>query len=371
MDETTFILFLADELRMRGTTADTLRLAKGLPRYGFHVQLVAQDATHLSGELRGQLDLREIAHMSTPLIHRAILSLLQWEYEHKPPKLIHVHSHRLLHAAQRLSTHWNIPLVVSIHGHLGPRDSFRLNPVAGTRIISVSDSVRAHFLEQTRFDPEQVVVIPSGVEAKPMTEGSLLFDPARRPVIGTAGALEEVKGVQFLLGAARKVLDRFPDALFLVSGTGPEEYRLRELAKTLEIVPNLTFVPHLKDFSSAIQAMDIFCLPSLKQGLGTIMLEAMGHGRPVIATNTGGVASVVKDRENGLIVPPGEVETLAEAVIELLSRPEWARELGAAGHRLVSREFGVERMLERTAEVYRELIPPAKNLSHASLKAAN
>jgi glycosyltransferase involved in cell wall biosynthesis len=102
------------------------------------------------------------------------------------------------------------------------------------------------------------------------------------------------------------------------------------------------------------------------------MLQAMGHARPVIATNTGGVASVVSDRENGLIVPAEDVDALADGMIELLSRPDWARELGNAGRQLVCREFGLERMLDRTAEVYRELIPPkVKNRSHAALESAN
>lgn len=372
MDEPPFILFLADELLMRGATADTLLLARGLPNCGFRVQLIAQDAQQLSTDFRRQLNLRQIAHMSTPLIHRAILRLLQAEFESKKPDLIHAHSRRLLNAANRLSAHWKIPLVITIQDYLNPRDSFRMNLAAGGCVITVSESVRKNFLDHTNFDPGLVRVIPSGVESKPESQPERLLDPARRAVVGPAGALEEIKGVHFFLGAAQKVLIRFPETMFLVSGTGPEEHRLRELARALGILSNVTFVPRLKDFSAAIQAMDIFCLPSLRQGLGTIMLQAMGHARPVIATNTGGVASVVSDRENGLIVPAEDVDALADGMIELLSRPDWARELGNAGRQLVCREFGLERMLDRTAEVYRELIPPkVKNRSHAALESAN
>ncbi|HSG72280.1 MAG TPA: glycosyltransferase family 4 protein [Planctomycetaceae bacterium] len=373
MDEPSFILFLADELLMRGATADTLLLARGLPHHGFRVQLIAQNAQQLSTELRRQLDLRQIAHMSTPLIHRAILRLLQAEFENKKPDLIHVHSRRLLNAANRLSAHWKIPLVITIQDDLNPRDLFCMNLSAGGCVITVSESVRKHFLDNTNFDPGLVRVIPSGVESKSESgSDELLLDPARRAVIGTAGALEEIKGVHFFLGAAQKVLIRFPETMFLVSGTGPEEHRLRELARALGMMSKVTFVPRLKDFSAAIQAMDIFCLPSLRQGLGTIMLQAMGQGRPVIATNTGGVASVVTNRANGLIVPAEDVDALADGMIELLSKPDWARELGEAARLLVRREFGVERMLERTAEVYRELIPPkVKNRSHAALESAN
>jgi glycosyltransferase involved in cell wall biosynthesis len=242
-----------------------------------------------------------------------------------------------------------------------------MNLSSVNRVIAVSESVRNHFLDHTRFDPDRVRVIPSGVDSIFPSETEFILDPARKSVIGTAGALEEIKGVHFFLGAAQKVLARFPETLFLVSGSGPEEFRLRELAHALGILPKVTFVPSLKDFSSAIEAMDVFCLPSIRQGLGTIMLEAMGRGRPVIATNTGGVASVVRDRENGLIVPAEDVDSLADSMIELLSQPAWARELGNAGRELVSREFGVERMLERTIGVYRELISTVKNSSRATI----
>ncbi len=161
------------------------------------------------------------------------------------------------------------------------------------------------------------------------------------------------------------MLEEFPDAQFLVSGSGPEEQRLRELARSLEIDQSVTFVPSLNDFSAAIEAMDIFCLPSLKQGLGSIMLEAMARGRPVIATKTGGVYSVVKDQQNGLIVPPGDVESLSQRIIDLLQHPERARELGLAGREHVRKEYSVTRMLEQTAKLYRELIetPEKKELA--------
>jgi glycosyltransferase involved in cell wall biosynthesis len=156
------------------------------------------------------------------------------------------------------------------------------------------------------------------------------------------------------------VLASHPEVQFLIAGAGPEEENLRRLVRELNIVEAVTFVPNLYDFSTALEAMDIFCLPSLRQGLGTIMLDAMGRGIPVIATGVGGVYSVVSDGETGLVVPPSNSTRLAERILELLEDPLRARNLAANGRELVREEFNVERMVQETAELYREIVEEAR-----------
>ena len=359
-DEKPLILLLAGELRMRGGTAYTLRLKRGLTDYGFKVSLIAENTSQLSRELCKKLDVHEVTHMTTPLLNRVVLKLFAAEFEDRPhPQLIHIQTRQMLKQGMLLASHWNIPCVVTMHDYLGDREFLRINPQVCRRVIAVSDSVRNDLLARTGLSPEVVQVIRSGVDLGDVTDGSEILPGDRPPVIGTAGVLEQIKGVHYFLGAAKRVLEKFPEAQFLVSGSGPDEQRLRELVRSLDIEQSVTFVPSLNDFSAAIEAMDIFCLPSLKQGLGSIMLEAMARGRPVIATKTGGVYSVVKDQQNGLIVPPGDLENLAQRIIDLLTRPERARELGEAGRDHVRKEYSVTRMLEQTAKLYRELLTPA------------
>jgi glycosyltransferase involved in cell wall biosynthesis len=180
--------------------------------------------------------------------------------------------------------------------------------------------------------------------------------------------LEAVKGLPFFLGAAQRVLAMNPNVQFLIAGAGPEEQNLRRLVRELDIVEAVTFVPNLYDFSTALEAMDIFCLPSLRQGLGTIMLDAMGRGIPVIATGVGGVFSVVSDNETGLVVPPSNSARLAERILELLADPLRARALGTKGRELVREEFSVERMVQETAELYREVVEEAKTQPPGKVK---
>lgn len=359
-DKRPLILLLAGELRMRGGTAYTLRLRRGLPDYGFDVSLIAEHTEHLSREVCRELDVREVTHMSTPILNRVVLPLLVAEYEDRaPPELIHIQSRKMLRPGMRLASLWKVPCLLTIHDYLGEREQFRIHPEICRKVIAVSDSVRNDLLARTGLNPDLVQVIRSGVDLDERTLEDGILPPERPPVIGTAGALDRIKGVHYFLGAAQKVLQEFPGTQFLVSGSGPEEDRLRELSRSLGIDKQVTFVPSLNDFSAAIQAMDIFCLPSLKQGLGSIMLEAMARGRPVIATRTGGVYSVVEDQVNGLIVPPGDIESLSQHIIELLQDPDRARQLGEAGREHVRQEYSVTRMLEQTAKLYRELLEQA------------
>ena len=104
-----------------------------------------------------------------------------------------------------------------------------------------------------------------------------------------------------------------------------------------------------------LSATDIFCLPSLQQGLGVVMLEAMALGRPVIASGVGGVVSVIENNVNGLIVPPSDSRSLGDRIMELLNDRERARAIAAAGQQLVRDRFNETRMLDEILQVYHEV----------------
>ena len=169
---------------------------------------------------------------------------------------------------------------------------------------------------------ELISVIHSGVDTDEAVSEVNVLEANRVPIVGTAGPLEAVKGFPFFLGAAARVLATGRDVEFVIAGAGPEESNLRRLACELRIDSRVTFVPNLFEFDDALSAMDIFCLPSLQQGIGTIMLEAMAMGRPVIATRVGGVHRVVRDNDTGLLVPPSNSEALAQRIEELLDDPD-------------------------------------------------
>lgn len=349
------VVLVAGKFQARGTSANTLRLAENLPAHNVAVQIVCTDARGINRQRRSQLKIHEYPYLKLPLLGRLTRSLVHRELLHTPPDLIHVQSHSMFAEGNWLAERFDCPCLLTVHEILPQNVRIRYAPDRGHRLIAVSEPVKTVLRDRLGLGENEVSVIHCGVDADTSRPLPPVLDPAHRPVIGVAGPLEMIKGLPFFLGAAQKVLAQKPDVEFLVSGAGPEEENLRRLAEELAISDHVTFVPNLADFAKPLAAMDVFCLPSLQQGLGTIMLEAMALGKPVIASGVGGVFTIIRDNETGLVVPPSNSSRLAERMLELLDDPVLARAIGEAGRRLVLGEFGTEKMIQETLALYRDV----------------
>ena len=357
MDESQLnVLLFAGPFEVRGSSAYTIRLAENLGEYGISATVVCPDAHLVLTEKRSELSIREYPRLTTPLWGRFVMEAMKRDFSENIPDLIHIQSRNVISLGSRLARSLDCPLVATIHDFFPPQDRTRFDPSRTRRVIAVSRAVQSELLSRTRLPEEMVTVIHSGVEVVSESIAVPVLDPGHVPVVGTAGPLEAVKGHPFFLGAAQQVLAAGFKVQFLIAGAGPEEENLRRMARELEISEQVTFVSSLLEFSQALSAMDIFCLPSLRQGLGTIMLESMALGKPVIATGVGGVYSVVRDNETGLVVPPSNSSRLAERILELLKDPVRARALGEEGRRQVQNEFSVQQMVRKTAELYRQIL---------------
>ncbi len=349
------ILLLADAFSLRGTSAYTLRLAEQLPQHDFRTRIICPCARMVTPDRRGELPIQEYPHLLTPLWEQIVRRWLLTDTCEDPPALIHIQSRRMLPLGTWLAKRMGCSFVLTVHDFLQPRERLPFSATWGGHIIAVSDAVRVELLQRSKFRPDLISVIHSGVDV-PAEPPRPVLELNRVPVIGTAGPLEAVKGFPYFLGAAQRVAAADIPAEFLVAGAGPEEANLRRLARELEIADRVTFVPNVLDLTSSLTAMDIFCLPSLRQGLGTLMLEAMSLSRPVIASDVDGVDSVVSDNETGLLVPPSNSEALAQRMLELLRDPFRARRLADAAREHVRRDFSVARMAQQTVEVYRSVL---------------
>ena len=349
------VLLLAGPLEARGRCAYTLRLAQHLPELGIAPTLISPDIDLLDLETRRRLNAVEYRRIDTPLWGRYVRWCLLEELRKRPPALIHIQTRRALRLGTWLARHLKVPFLLTIHDQLAPNACVSVDRRWCRRIITASPSVQGELTSRLRFPAELVTHIAAGVEVEATLDCPTPLDPGHVPVIGTATPLEAQKGVPYFLGAARRALEVRSQLEFLVAGAGPEEANLRRIARELGITDKVTFVPYARDFGDSLAAMDIFCLPSLQQGLGTIMLEAMALGRPVIATEVGGVSSIIREGETGLSVPPRDSATLAARILELLDNPTRARAIGTAARRLVAEQFNVRRMVEQTAEIYREV----------------
>lgn len=347
------ILLLAPPFEARGICAYTVRLARGLTRQGLGATVLTSDARNLDPRVREELNVDEWLYAHLPVW--GSLQSRWWTPRQfaQPPQLIHIQSPRMLRLGNELARRLQTPYVLTVH-HLSDGRRLAIDRRWCRRVIAASESVAEELVERGGLSPALVTVITPGVEACPQESVPPTLDPGHSPVIGTAGPLEFDKGLTWFLGAARGVIAERPDVEFIIAGSGSEEANLRRLARELGIAPQVTFAPYLYDFQVSLQAMDIFCMPAVRQGLSAIMLEAMVRGTPVVASALGGIDDVLTDNMNGLLVPPEDLRGLTDRLLRLLHDPAEARRLGAAGRERVLRDFGVEQMVARTVALYRE-----------------
>ncbi|WP_437223435.1 glycosyltransferase family 4 protein [Planctomicrobium sp. SH661] len=358
------VLLLLGPMQLRGSSNRAMALADRLLGQRVTIKLVTTEPLKGTYQSLKKAEVRNPRHLTHPLIGALARRYLAADLRTSPPDLIDI-QHRSLHpAGSWLARQLKRPYIVTVHDYLRDRERFVVDRDWCYRVIAVSESVRSELLSKTQLQEDQVIVIPTGVLPPAESELQKILEADRSPVIGTAGPLEAGKGLKHFLKAAAEVLKTHPQTLFLIAGSGPEERTLRRMASELGVAHAVSILPNLLDFDAALRAMDVFVLPALKQGLGSIMLEAMGRGLPVIATESGGVFSVVGEGATGLLVPPSDDHALAERMRFLLDNPEKARELGNAARQRVLEHFHLENMVTSTISLYREAV------SHAGKPAA-
>lgn len=229
-------------------------------------------------------------------------------------------------------------------------------------MISLSQQITQELLEQG-FDPARIVEIPNGVDIhrfRPVSaqERARLRRELHLPegqLVLYVGRLHYQKGLESLLRAWKDVSQSQPQAHLLLVGQGPEGEKLEKLAAELGLSASLHFPGHVEPILPYMQASDVFVLPSFFEGLSNALLEALACGLPVVTTNIGGTCEVVRPEVDGLLIEPGDVPALADALGRVLGDAALAERLGAAGRRRVETQYTSELAIARYAAVYARL----------------
>jgi glycosyltransferase involved in cell wall biosynthesis len=181
-------------------------------------------------------------------------------------------------------------------------------------------------------------------------------DPPRRFISIVANMRHEVKDHRMFLRAARRVVEVVPDAAFLLAGEGELTGSLRELAAELGIHERTYFLGRCERVAELLSVSEICVLSSKAEGFSNSILEYMAAGRPVVATNVGGAAELIREGETGYLVPAGDDEMMAARLIDLLRDPNRSRMMGDAGKRIVEEQVSCEAQLSRTEDLYERLL---------------
>jgi glycosyltransferase involved in cell wall biosynthesis len=224
----------------------------------------------------------------------------------------------------------------------------RLAYKAAHAVVANSSAARDQ-LEREHVPRDRLHVIPNGLDLARFVPRPPR--PELRHVV-TVANLRPEKGHDTVLAAAAQILDRHPDATFTFAGDGPRRDGLEMVARALGIGPRVRFLGECRDVAAVLAEADLFVLPSRSEAFPNAVIEAMAAGVPVVASEVGGIPEVVRHLHTGLLVPPDDVDALANAMVAVMDHPAQAATLAECARREVERHYSIERMVERFEHLY-------------------
>jgi len=228
------------------------------------------------------------------------------------------------------------------------------------RVIAVSGAAKG-FCVALGVPDDKIEVIPNGVDLSIFNtdvDGSAMrtkLGVKQEPLVATAIRLVKRKGPKHLVNAFSKVLKAIPNAKLAIAGGGAEAASLRTQIKKLGMERSVFMLGKLQreQVARLMAAADVFVLPSLFESFGLVLLEAMAVGTPVVCTQTQGALEIVENGKDGLVVPPGDDDALAGAVVRALSDKQLAEHLKTNGLKTVHERFSWEKTAKKTLALYK------------------
>jgi len=219
------------------------------------------------------------------------------------------------------------------------------------------------------YPRDRVHYLPNGVPIPPLATGArkaaaraaiVAANPSLRmadgaPLAVSIGRLDEAKELGYLVAAWQRVIAAQPDARLWLVGDGPHRKRLHDQIVDLDLLGRVFLAGVYDGVEELLAAADLFVLPSRTEGPSLALVEAMGAGLPVVATDVAGNRELVTDGEDGLLVPNRDVNAMGTAIVRLLSEPALADRLGAAARDLVEARFSLARTVDAHLELFERL----------------
>ncbi len=297
-------------------------------------------------------------------------------FQQEKPALVHTHTSKAGVLGRVAAWCARVPVIVHtphghvFYGHFGPFRSWlflqieRVLSVITHRLIALTEAERQDHLDRSVGKADQFAVVPSGIDrerfGRARVQGKQQPDwfgcPADARVVGSVGWLTDIKGHEYLIAAVAKLKQAFPSLHLVIIGSGDRHGALLQQAELAGLRDAVHLLGHRDDVEVCLAGMDLFALPSLNEGMGRALIEAMAAGLPVIASRVGGIPAVISHERTGLLVPPGNADALAKALRRYLDRPEWATQLGMAASRSVDSRYGSISMVHAIESIFAEAL---------------
>jgi glycosyltransferase involved in cell wall biosynthesis len=346
------VLLVTESLRAGGLSIYARSMRRGLAAAGLAPRLISPDAPPAALYPPDETAAVQVfpglhGGLLRPFVLRRLLAWARGE----PFALVHGLSAFTWPVCQRLAGALGVGFVLSVQ-HYQDR-GLALHAASRCRaVLACSEPIRENLVNDARVPKELIHVVPLGVEI-PESPPAAESAAERWPVIATCAPLTPQQDVATFIRAAALVAgERQGACQFLVVGEGPEETRLRRLARELKLDQRLAFVHAAVPHEKVLPEVDVYAQTARREGFGLAVLEAMAWGRPVVATSVGGLISLVRDGQTGYLAPAGDAAAVARKSLDLLGDPALRARLGQAGRELALRQFALPRMIEGTLKVY-------------------
>ncbi|MDH4079564.1 MAG: glycosyltransferase family 4 protein [Nitrospira sp.] len=230
--------------------------------------------------------------------------------------------------------------------------------------IGLTPAETREHLERGVGQADRFAVVPSGIDRdrfrKARANGKIIPDwfgcPSTARIIGSVGWLTEIKGHRFLVDALARLNNEQQNLHLVIIGTGDQHDALLRRAEQAGIIHAIHLLGHREDIDVCLAGFDCFVLPSLNEGMGRALVEAMAAGLPVIASRVGGIPALIEDGKNGILVPAGDSSALSNAIRKVLDDAAWAVELGTHARDSIDASYGIPAMVRSIESAYRKAL---------------
>lgn len=240
------------------------------------------------------------------------------------------------------------------------RYRFFYNRIATKIVVNSGATLQTVLRNAPWLNPERVKVIHKGIDVTPYdTPSSKTFRDEfhispKASVVAFVGQLDERKGIHYLLEAWTIIHTKHPQAVLLMVGKGKMQNEIEEFIRENSLTKTILLAGFRQDVPAILQQSLMLVLPSLWEGFGYVLIEAMAARIPTVATRTSSIPEIVADEKSGILVEPRDPDSLAKAIAKLLSNPSKAKKMGLYGRKIVEEKFTIKKMIDEFEKVFRE-----------------
>ncbi len=355
------VIHVLSDMKIGGAGSWLLNLLGAIDKEKFEIKVVLPQGSMLADKIKNLgFEVISVDGIKDKSYDARAVNLLYYIFRAEKPDIVHTHaslSARL--AAKRAGAR----IINTKHCIDSPITGIRrfagalINDRYSDGIIAVSEAVKRNIAENGVPD-DKISVIYGGINPVKVLddrEKSLAREKwgiGEEVVVGIVARLTEVKGHKYFIDAAEIISRDNDNVKFFIAGIGPKEEELKELIKQKGLTDKVVFTGFVDEIYEVFNIIDINVISSLSEALCLSLIEGMSVGKPSVAADTGGIPEVIKNGYNGFLVPAGDAEGLADAILKLIHDPGLRKAMGDRGREIMEKSFTADIMAEKIEELY-------------------